>query len=303
MSYVFLDLEWNGSYSKTLHKFVNEIIEFGAIKTDDELNIIDTFSVLISPKIGKKLCSKVKELTKITNEDLINYGIDFMEAIRRFKLFSENEIIVTWSTSDIHALVENYRFYTNDIHLPFLSKYCNLQKYCEDALDLQATSNQLGLSACAELLNIDFSEDEHHRAFADAELSLKCLKKTKSKLNISSYVQDVENNDFYEKMLFKTHFITDINSPDIDKKQLSFVCSECNNTAVQTSKWRLHNKSFVADFNCKNCSKNYLGRISFKKKYDGIIVKKKLTEKNPKQKSSVSTSGKGNSQPTRVDSL
>ena len=43
MSYVILDLEWNGSYSKTAHRFVNEIIEFGAVKTDDEFNIIDTF--------------------------------------------------------------------------------------------------------------------------------------------------------------------------------------------------------------------------------------------------------------------
>ena len=70
MSYVILDLEWNGSYSKRLHKYVNEIIEFGAVKVDDDFNLVDTFSVLISPKIGKKLCSKVKELTKITNENL-----------------------------------------------------------------------------------------------------------------------------------------------------------------------------------------------------------------------------------------
>lgn len=70
MSYVILDLEWNGSYSKVLHKFVNEIIEIGAVKLDDELNVCDTFTMLVAPKIGKKLCSKVKQLTKITNEEL-----------------------------------------------------------------------------------------------------------------------------------------------------------------------------------------------------------------------------------------
>ena len=66
MSYVILDLEWNASYSKMLHKFVNEIIEFGAVKTDDEFNIIDTFSVMVVPKIGKILSPKVKHLSKIS---------------------------------------------------------------------------------------------------------------------------------------------------------------------------------------------------------------------------------------------
>ena len=70
MSFVVLDLEWNGSYSSKEHRFVNEIIEFGAVKTDENLNIIDRFEMLISPQIGKKLCSKVKKLTKITNEEL-----------------------------------------------------------------------------------------------------------------------------------------------------------------------------------------------------------------------------------------
>lgn len=55
MSYVILDLEWNGSYSKVLHKFVNEIIEIGAVKLDDELNVCDTFTMLVAPKSVKAM--------------------------------------------------------------------------------------------------------------------------------------------------------------------------------------------------------------------------------------------------------
>lgn len=87
MSYVILDLEWNGSYSKVLHKFVNEIIEIGAVKLDDELNVCDTFTMLVAPKIGKKLCSKVKQLTKITNEELKDEGVSFIRAISLFSDF------------------------------------------------------------------------------------------------------------------------------------------------------------------------------------------------------------------------
>ena len=43
MNFVILDLEWNPSYSKKLKGFINEIIEFGAIKVNSDLEIIDTF--------------------------------------------------------------------------------------------------------------------------------------------------------------------------------------------------------------------------------------------------------------------
>mgnify|MGYP000317359768 CR=1 FL=1 len=67
---------------------------------------------------------------------------------------------MTWSDSDLHALIENYSYYTGRTRLPFLSRYCNLQSYCEDCLDLHDSSCQLGLGACAEMAGVDFSEDD-----------------------------------------------------------------------------------------------------------------------------------------------
>ena len=52
MSYVILDLEWNASFSKKLRKFVNEIIEFGAVRLDENYEITDTFSVMVKPKMN-----------------------------------------------------------------------------------------------------------------------------------------------------------------------------------------------------------------------------------------------------------
>lgn len=136
MSFVVLDLEWNGSYSSKEHRFVNEIIEFGAVKTDDNLNIIDRFEMLISPQIGKKLCSKVKKLTKITNEELRENGCTFMHAVSEFKKFCGDCVLVTWGTSDILALIENYMYYAHRPELPFLTSYCNVQDYCEKCLSV-----------------------------------------------------------------------------------------------------------------------------------------------------------------------
>lgn len=283
MSYVILDLEWNASYSKILHKFVNEIIEFGAVKTDDAFNIIDTFSVMVAPKIGKRISPKVKQLTKISYSELKAKGIPFMEAVDKFTDFAGDSVIVTWSTSDVHALIENYSYYTNDFHLPFLSRYCNVQEFCEACLNINNASNQLGLSVCAEMLQIEFEEDEQHRAFADAELSLKCLKKLSQKRSVSDFVYDARKEEFYERMMFKTHFVTNIDSDDVDKSQMCFECISCGRLTKRLTKWKVHNKAFTADFLCDNCSKKFLGRVAFKKKYDGVVVRKKLIEKKSEE--------------------
>lgn len=280
MSYVILDLEWNASYSNKLHKFVNEIIEFGAVKTDDNFNVTDTFSTLVLPKIGKKLCPKVKQLTKISYDELKQNGIQFLEAVDRFNDFTNDSVVVTWSTSDIHALIENYSYYTGDFHLPFLSEYCNMQEFCEVCLSINDASSQLGLSACAEMLGIEFSEDEHHRAFADAELSLKCLKKLSQRRAISDFVYDACKEEFYGRMMFKTYYITDLKSPDIDKSQMYFECRNCRKRAKRVTKWKMHNRAFTAEFQCRKCGNSFLGRISFKKKYDGVVIRKKTLEKN-----------------------
>lgn len=278
MSYVILDLEWNGSYSKREHRYVNEIIEFGAVKTDDKFNITDTFSMLISPQIGKKLCAKVKSLTRITNEELQNEGYTFMHAVSEFQKFLEDSVLLTWGTSDILALIENYAYYEHKSELPFLKSYCNLQEYCESCLGIKNASSQLGLSACAEMLSISFDAEEQHRAFADAELSLKCLTNLIDRFPIEPFISDATKSIFYDRMLFKTHFLTDIDNPEVDKKKMFFDCEECGKRAKKTSAWKVRNKCFVADFVCENCNKKFTGKISFKKKFDCVVVKKRISE-------------------------
>lgn len=66
-------------------------------------------------------------------------------------------------------------------------------------------------------------------------------------------------------------------------KRYVFDCEDCGKPLVQLSKWRLHNKSFTAEFSCKYCRKKFNGRVSFKKKFDEVSVKKKLNEKVEKK--------------------
>ena len=159
MSYIILDLEWNASYSTRLHGFVNEIIEFGAVKLDESYQIVDTFSVMVKPKIGKRLNGTVKKLTGISLAELKSKGVGFLTAAQRFSEFLGDGTLMTWGTSDIHALLENFSYYTGDYHIPFLTTYCDLQEFCMKALDRFDEGNQMGLGACAELLELSFSEE------------------------------------------------------------------------------------------------------------------------------------------------
>ena len=45
------------------------------------------------------------------------------------------------------------------------------------------------------------------------------------------------NNSFYDRMTFKTHFITDINSTEIDRKKMRFRCDCCGKPAKQMVFW------------------------------------------------------------------
>ncbi len=286
MSYVILDLEWNGSYSKSAQRFVNEIIEFGAVKTDDEFNITGTFSELIAPKIGKKLSGRVKQLTKITNEELAEGGIDFLTAAEKFGEFLGDDVLMTWGTSDIHALIDNYRYYLDDVRIPFLKRYCDIQEYCEKAMGRFDEGNQIGLGVCAEMLGVEFSEENQHRAESDAELSLKCIKKFTDSVNIDDYIMKADCNEFYDRMLFKTYFITDLKDPEVDKNVLKFRCDNCGRIARRIKKWRLHNKNFTSDFLCKNCGNKFTGRISFKRKYDAVKINKRIIDNSDKENKS-----------------
>ena len=280
MNLVILDLEWNGSYSKKVHHYVNEIIEFGAVKVDEDFNILGEFSVLVKPEIGKKLSPHIAKLTHISNDELFSKGVSFNEACARFRSFSQGCPILTWGTSDILTLMDNFSYYTGDSKISFLNDYCNLQEYCEYKLDLRDPASQLGLINCAEILGIKKDEDELHRASTDAMLSLECLKKIYDKEKFEGFIAPADD-EFYCRITFKNKQITDINNPLVDKSQLYFICDDCNIRAEQLTHFKVKNKNFVARFRCPKCRKIFNGRISIRLKFDGLTMKKRAYTNEP----------------------
>lgn len=283
MEYIVLDLEFNGTYSKHRHKFVNEIIEFGAVKCDEQLNIIDTFSALITPQISKKLNSHVSELTHITIDELKKSNNTFSHVIAKFRKFLGDGVLMTWSNSDVLVLMENYKYFFGNDKLPFLKYYINLQKYCERAIGYSDQSRQLGLSTCAEMLGITFEDDSLHRAFNDAELSAACFKALYDPELLQDFLYTCDD-DFYRRVTFKNYNICNIKDPNVDKREMFFCCETCGRRALRRSKWRLKNRSFRAHFRCLRCRKDFEGRITFKQCYDHVAVTKKTAPIPEKEK-------------------
>lgn len=278
MTFVILDLEWNGAYSKRLKGFINEIIEFGAVKVDEEFRILDTFEALIRPQVGKKISGKIKTLTSITNEDL-ECGLQFMQATARFGKWAGDSVIMTWGTSDILALIENIRYFGGGRRIPFLRRYVDLQEYCERRLDYDR-SKQMGLSTAAQLLKIDEGDFDHHRALGDSLLSLKCLAALYAPDALEPFIRKADCDEFYDRMEFKTVVICDLKHPLIQPDDLTFSCDVCGRRARRISDWQLRNKSFRAEFSCRSCQHKFYGRVQFKLKYEGLVVKKTVLPVN-----------------------
>lgn len=277
-SYVVLDLEWNGSYSHMAHGFFNEIIEIGAVKVDGAGTVRDRFHAVIKPVASRKLTALVREMTHISAEELEADGIPFAQAVRRLTAFMDGgeAVLMTWSTTDLLVLIENCRFFFQEERIPFLSRYADLQAYCQQRLGT-GTAQQLGLGRACELVGIPDEGLDAHRALDDSLLTARLF----AALYEPSFAQWIVETDaeFYRRLTFKTTYLSDIDHPLVQQSDMEFACEACGAPLRRKGDWRFRSRAFNAVFICDTCGKTYNGRIQYKLKYEGLDIRKRLTEK------------------------
>ena len=83
---VLFDLEWNIGYQPytfnyhgVQQTFRGEIIEIGAVKIDEDANVLDTFSIHLRPRIFRKL---QHHIAKVTGRAHRAGAAPFYEAVR-----------------------------------------------------------------------------------------------------------------------------------------------------------------------------------------------------------------------------
>lgn len=276
MNYIVMDLEWNNAYLKTAHRFVNEIIEVGAVKLDEELNVADTFSQLICPVASKKIRSRIKELTHIESEDLEDAEF-FKTVMDDFADWCGNDfVLLTWGDTDIRTLISNYKLFGRKQDICFIERYCDLQKYCQAFINME-NIQQAGLSYAAQCLDINPDDFPHHRALDDSLLSSECLRKTFDKEKLNEYISDC-NEEFFEKLAFKPYYISDRHSPLVDEKVFNEFCDICGGSVQKKKNWKYMNHSFRAVFYCENCDRLFRVNVRIKKLYNRVDVKRNTSE-------------------------
>lgn len=163
---VVFDLEftaWEGSMATRWLRpgEYTEIVQIGAVKVDAAFAVLDTFEILVRPRLNPELSSYFERLTGISNADLAARGVDFAEAYRAFLAFGAGLPIIAFGRDDL-IFADNFRLYgmTDASPPPYLNA---VSWYAAQGIDLT------GLHACdaGPAAGVPF-EGHTHNALHDA---------------------------------------------------------------------------------------------------------------------------------------
>ena len=119
MQYIVMDLEWNQFMSpkEAVRKpllLTGEIIQIGAVKLNDKLEIVDRIRLMVKPRYYLRMHWKVSKLTGIKTGEL-KKGMPFPEAAAQFREWCGEEFIfLTWGPNDIEIFRENMELHGLD---------------------------------------------------------------------------------------------------------------------------------------------------------------------------------------------
>ncbi len=279
MHYIILDMEWDGAYHKQHKRFVNQILQIGAVKLDKKFNIVDIFDVTIKSSISKRVSKRFVELTGITKEMMLE-GIPLSQAVRQYNDWLGNDTVtITWSNSDLYTIAENEKFLLENQKFK-IEKYLDLQKFMEGELRLlgHELKSQVSLSHAAELLGITTENYDLHNAKDDSLLCAALLKKHYNEATFGKMIRDTSDPEFYKQLYFKSYYLSRINDERIQKETQTFYCEKCENELKRITKWKYHNNWFNANFVCSDCGKKFICRVSYKQTFDKLIVRRRILE-------------------------
>ncbi len=283
MNYIILDMEWDSAYYVPQKRFINQILQIGAVKLDSDFNITDTLELNIRSAFTSRVSRRFTELTGITKEMMLS-GIPFAEAVKKYNEFTgEGSITMTWSNSDLYTIIENEVLLPEDCRFK-IDRYLDLQKFIQNELKLSGVqiTSQISLAHAAEMLDIKTVDYDFHTAKDDSIVCALLLKHCYNGERFKSYVIDATDPHFREKLSFKAFYIADMNSPDIPEETFDFKCPACGKPLKTRSKWHFHNRNFTAELSCGKCGKKYIGRVTARKTYEDVKIRTKLIEKRPK---------------------
>lgn len=181
MHYIVLDLEFNQSFPFKTGKKTEpvaecpfEIIQIGAVKLNENFDILEEFNYMIRPQIYPRLHPFVEKITGIREDDLKGQP-SFPEVYEAFLRFigKEDAILCTWGPDDIKSLFRNILYYNLDADA-LTDQYLNIQPFASTYLHQEA-GKAIGLKNAVTELGIEIQE-AFHNALNDAVYTAKIFR-------------------------------------------------------------------------------------------------------------------------------
>ena len=169
MIHIVIDLEMNPIKKdrRDVRKFLlDEVIEFGAAKLDENYQQVDTFQCYVKPEYCA-ISSHITKLTGITDEMVAN-AENFSVAFKKFFdwIGTWDMKIYSWSNSDINQLKNECAYKIPDFDIARLeSQWLDIQKEFDEKIGVSAN---LALKHAIGAMDRNFKGTQH-TALADAE--------------------------------------------------------------------------------------------------------------------------------------
>ena len=168
MVHIVIDLEMNPVQRslKDVRRFIlDEVIEFGAVKLDENYKQISEFQSYVKPQFSE-ITKHITKLTGITNEIVADKNTFEIEFEKFFEWIGGWDMkIYSWSASDIKQLKNECSYKLPNFDVARLERqWIDIQKEFDDRIGLH---NSLSLKYAVGAMNRDF-EGTAHTALADA---------------------------------------------------------------------------------------------------------------------------------------
>ena len=247
MNYIIFDLEWNQGVShgeKRDKKTPLEIVEIGAVKLNDDREMISEFSELIKPQIYHEMHNITRKIIHIQMEEL-EKGKPFVEVMTSFLDWcGEDPLFCTWGSLDLLELQRNMKYYNMAPLSDRPIKFLDIQKLF--SLAYEDGKSRRALEYAIDMLSIK-KDIPFHRAFSDAYYTAKVFDK-------------IEDPDVLEKYSFDTYI-----APDSREKEISITFSNYSKMITKTydDKKQLLESKYVNTPICYKCKKRVSKRVKW----------------------------------------
>lgn len=195
MEYIVFDLEWN--QCPMGKDFANprlpfEIIEIGAVKLSESLDIVDTYHALVRPTVYRQIHYQTRKVIHLTMKRLMQEGRPFREVAREFLAWcGEEPRFCIWGTTDLTELQRNLDYYRMGNLLPGPILYEDVQKLF--ALTYETRKDRRALSYAVDFLKME-DEGGFHEALEDAVYTARILQRIPEQCIRENYSIDCYRN-------------------------------------------------------------------------------------------------------------